>query len=106
MMALGRPLPKDIVDSWPEVFGEVNLQVLPIRYLYAILVNFKDGTTWEIKLTNEIKDGGWDSFEKMITELHKSYEQSIENIDFKLDTSKVKKDILKSTNKFLKKRKL
>ena len=105
-MTLGRPLPKDIVDSWPEVFGDIHLHVLPVRYLYAILVNFKDGRTWEIKITSQIKNGGWDDFEKMVTELYKSYESSIDNIDFRLDTNRIKKDILKSTDKFLKKRKL
>jgi hypothetical protein len=35
-----------------------------------------------------------------------SYESDIENVDFKLDTERVKKDMIKTTNKFLKKRKL
>jgi len=106
MMTLGRQLPKDIIDSWPEVFGEVNLRVLPIRYLYAILVNFKDGKIWEIRITNRIKNGDWGEFEKVLMELHQTYEASIETIEFKLDTVKVKKDIEKSTQKFLKKKKL
>ena len=34
------------------------------------------------------------------------YDFQIDNVDFKLDTEKVKKDIKKSTDKFLKKKKL
>jgi hypothetical protein len=102
----GRILPKEVIDHWPEVFGEVKLNVLPLRYLHAVLVNFKDGKTWEIKVTAKTKRDGWESFEKSLSELFRAYERRIDNIDFKLDTIKVKKDIEKSTEKFLKDKKL
>jgi hypothetical protein len=104
--SLGRLLPKDAVEHWPEVFGEVKLNVLPFSYLNAVLINFKDGKTWEIKITSSVKKAGWDQFEHNLSELCKSYEEKIDNIDFKLDTIKVKKDIKRSTEKFLKKKKL
>jgi hypothetical protein len=100
----GRTLPKEVIEGWPEVFGEVKLNVLPLRYLHAVLVNFKDGKTWEIKVTTKTKRSGWDSFEKSLSELFKAYEDRIVDIDFKLDTERVRKDIEKSTQKFLKKK--
>jgi len=106
MTSTGRTLPKDAIARWPEVFGEVKLNVLPLGYLHTVLVNFKDGKTWEIRVTAEVKKDGWEAFEKNLSELVKSYEDTIENIDFKLDTDKVKKDIVKSTSKFLKKKRL
>ena len=102
----GKILPKEVIDHWPEVFGEVKLNVLSLRYLHAVLISFKDGKTWEIKVTSKTKREGWDSFEKSLSELFKVYEHKIENINFKLDTERVKKDIEKSTQQFLKKRKL
>ena len=102
----GKILPKEVIDHWPEVFGEVKLNVLPLRYLHAVLISFKDGKTWEIKVTSKTKREGWDSFEKSLSELFKVYEHKIENINFKLDTERVKKDIERSTQQFLKKRKL
>jgi hypothetical protein len=102
----GRPLPKDVIAHWPEIFGEVHLNVVPLGYLHTVLVNFKDGKTWEIRITQETKRKGWGAFERNLSELVKSYEDSIDNIDFKLDTNKVKKDIVRSTNRFLKKKKL
>jgi hypothetical protein len=102
----GKILPKEVVDCWPEVFGEIKLNVLPLRYLHAVLVNFKDGKTWEIKVTAKTKKEGWESFEKNLSELFKAYEKKIENIDFKLDTERVKKDIERTTKRFLKERKL
>lgn len=106
MTVQGRILPKEVIDCWPEVFGEVKLHVLPLRYLHAVLVNFKDGKTWEIKVTAKTKTSGWEEFEKSLSELYKAYEERIDNIDFKLDSDKVKKDIERSTQRFLKKRKL
>ena len=106
MTEQGRVLPKDVIDCWPEVFGEVKLHVLPLRYLHAVLVNFKDGKTWEIKITTRTKNSGWEEFEKSLTELYKAYEERIDNIDFKLDSDKVKKDIERTTQRFLKKKKL
>ena len=104
MTSSGRDLPKEVIEHWPEVFGEVKLNVVPLRYLQTVMVNFIDGRTWEIRVTEKTKKDGWDSFEKNLAELFKSYETKINNIDFKLDTNRVKKDIEKSTGKFLKKR--
>jgi len=106
MTKTGRPLPKDVIEHWPEVFGEVHLNVLPLRYLHTVLVNFKDGKTWEVKITAKTKKEGWSAFEKNLAELFKTYESTIDNVDFKLDTERVRKDIEASTQKFLKKKKL
>lgn len=106
MTSQGKVFPREVIECWPEVFGEINLNVLPLRYLQAVLINFKDGKTWEIKITSSTKKNGWDTFEKSLSELFKAYERKIDNIDFKLDTNRIKKDIEKETNRFLKKRKL
>jgi hypothetical protein len=102
----GRILPKDVIEHWPEVFGEVELNVMPLKYLHTVLVNFKDGKSWEIKITEKTKREGWPAFERNLAELVKNYNESVENVDFKLDTPKVRKDIEKETQKFLKKKKL
>jgi hypothetical protein len=106
MTTKGRILPKDVIDHWPEVFGDVKLNVLPLRYLSTVLVCFKDGKIWEIKITAKTKREGWSAFEKSLEEIVKTYEDKIDNIDFKLDTKRVRKDVESSTQKFLKKKKL
>ena len=102
----GRVLPKDVIAHWPEVFGEVQLNVIPLRYLHTVLVNFKDGKTWEIRITSQHKKEGWPAFEKNLAELVSNYDHQIRELDFKLDTERVKKDIEKETQRFLKKKKL
>ena len=106
MLRQTKPLPKEVVAHWPEVFEEVSLNVLPLLYLHSVVINFKDNKSWEIKLTTKIKKDGWDSFQQSLSELLTSYEDQIDDVDFKLDAVKVKKDVEKLTNKFLKKQKL
>lgn len=106
MTEYGKSLPQDVIEHWPEVFEEIKLRVLPLEYLHAVLINFKDGKVWEIKVTADTRKKGWESFENTLTELFKTYEDDIKDVDFKLDSIKVKKDIEKSTKSFLKKRKL
>jgi len=106
MTPKGRNLPKDVIAHWPEVFGEVELNVMPLRYLHTVLVNFKDGKSWEIRITEKTKREGWSTFERNLSEMVKTYEDTVEDIDFKLDTDRVRKDIERSTQKFLKKKKL
>lgn len=87
---------------WPEIFGEVQLNVLPLLYLHKVCVNFKDGNVWEIKITPETKKSSWKEFEDSLVELITEYEALIDNVDFKLDTARVKRDIERRTQKFLK----
>lgn len=105
-MLMGGPLPTDVVDNWPEVLTGLRLNVVPLMYLQTVLVNFKDGKVWEIHITATTKRKGWSSFEETLSELFVTYGHEIDDLDFKLDMAKVKKDIENSTKKFLRKRKL
>jgi hypothetical protein len=102
----GKTLPKEVIDCWPEVFAEIQLNVLPIKYLSTVLINFKDGKTWEVKISAEARKDGWAIFEKQLSELVKNYDDAIDNVDFKLDSARVRKDIEKASSQFLKKKKL
>ncbi len=101
-MTIGKKFPKEVIEHWPEVFGEINLNVVPLRYLDSMTVKFRNGKVWEIDLAN--KD--WELFEPSLKDMLSTYESDIDNVDFKLDTERIKKDMIKYTNKFLKKRKL
>jgi hypothetical protein len=102
----GKPFPKDVIEHWPEVFGEITLNVVPLKYLDSITVTFKNKKVWEIKMGSKQAQEDWETFEKNLKEMLASYESEIDNVDFRLDTERVKKDMIKNTNRFLKKRKL
>ena len=101
-MTKGTTFPKDVVQHWPEVFGEISLNVIPLHYLDSIIVTFKNGKKWEVNFEKSTHD----KFEIELKDWLSTYENDIDNIDFKLDTERIKKDMIKHTNQFLKKRKL
>ena len=76
-----------------------------IEYLLSIKVSFKDGKNWEIRLKPNRQKMTNKELEKTIGDLFKTYGDEIKNVDFRLDTNKVKADITKRTKTFLKKRK-
>lgn len=101
-MPNGKKLPKDVIDHWPEVLKDITIETVPLEYLDSIRITFVDGKVWEIdtkKNPDEI------DLEEAIGDLMDEYEDSIANVDFRLDTAKVKQDITQRTRKFLKKRK-
>lgn len=105
-MIHGKKFPKEVIDHWPEVFGEITLNVIPLKYLDRIQIRFKNGKLWEIDMRSKRNESDWSSFEKSLKEMLASYESEIDNIDFKIDTERIKKDMVKNTNRFLKRRKL
>ena len=98
-------LTKEVVAHWPEIFSDLHVESIPVEYLLSIKVTFKDGKNWEIRLKNNRQKMTNKELEKQITELFKTYGDAIKNVDFRLDTNKVKADITKRTKTFLKKRK-
>ena len=99
-----KKLPPAVIDIWPEIFNEIDVDVVPIEYLHSINVRFKDGKTWEIDIKKTREKPNVD-IESALEELFEHYEDSIDSIDFRLDTEKVKYDIKKRTHQFMKKRK-
>ncbi len=105
-MSKGKKFPKDVIDVWPEVFGEISLNVVPLGYLDTVTIKFKNNKIWEINLSKYQKQDDWTEFESSLKDVLTSYESEIDKVDFKLDTERIKKDVINHTTKFLKKRKL
>jgi len=100
----GKSLPKDVIDQWPEIFGEINVEAVPLAYLDSMRIIFKGGKVWDINIASQARAHGSDNLEDHLRELLSSYENEIEHIDFRLDVEKVKKDVIKETTRFLKKK--
>jgi hypothetical protein len=98
----GKKLPDEVINLWPEIFKDVIVESVPIEYLHSVRVTFMDGKVWEIDTSKSVE--GVD-IETALRELMLEYESSIANVDFRLDTERVKKDIIRRTAQFLKKRK-
>lgn len=96
----------DTVDYWSDIFGEVTLTVIPLKYLLAVTVNFKNGTVWNINVKKRLTPERWDAFQEHIQELATSYLLDIESIDYKLNTDRIRKDVSRCSARFLKSKKL
>lgn len=103
-MPKNKKLPPEVIDHWPEVFDEIDVDVIPIEYLDSVRVQFEDGKIWDIDVKNSREKPDLD-IESAIEDLLIEYEDVIVNIDFRLDTDKVKADIKSRTHRFMKKRK-
>lgn len=100
-----RPLNSSIVDHWPEIFSDVNLSAIPFYYLHSVVITFKNDDKWEFVIKKEDKESLNGEVPKNLSELFKTYKDEIANVDFRLDIEKIKKDITKTTNRFLKRKK-
>lgn len=98
-------LPQEVIDHWPEVFKDLDVQVIPLEYLHSVRVIFQDGNIWEIDLQKSKSDDSLDNLEQTLEELFEEYDSEISNVDFRLDTKSLKEDIQARTRHFLKKRK-
>lgn len=101
-MPNGKKLPQDVINHWPEIFDDVTIESVPVEYLDSVKVTFNDGKVWEID-TSKNPDGI--PIDEALESLMIEYEDVIANVDFRLDTEKVKQDITRRTKLFMKKRK-
>lgn len=90
-------------DYWEEIFDSVDMDFLPLEYVSTVVVTFNDKKVWEIdldktknKLDSEI------NIEDTLADFFETYEKDISDIDFRLDTDRIKSDIGKRTKRFLK----
>ncbi len=96
-------LSKDVIAHWPEVFKDIEVQTVPLEYLHSITVKFLDGKAWIIELDSEAPHNP--DIEYGLEALFEEYEDKSDNIDFRLNTQKVRKDIEGRTKTIMKKRK-
>ena len=76
------------------------MDFIPLEYVNAVIVGFVDGKEWEIdiKKTKQTTD----DVDSILEDFFKEYDDTIEKVDFRLDTERLKKDIQKRTTRFLK----
>jgi hypothetical protein len=100
-------LPDSDIEKWPEILGDVDINVVPVEYLHAVIVTLDSGKTYELRVDNQNIKTVEEAFliQDEIANFLEEYEDYIENIDFRVDTEKVKKDIQDRTYRFMKKRK-
>ena len=64
------------------------------------IVGFVDGKEWEIDIKKTKQST--DDVDSILEEFFTEYDDTIDKVDFRLDTERLKKDIQKRTTRFLK----
>jgi len=85
---------------WQEIFDTVDMKYLPVSYMKSIEVEFTDGEIWEIDLDEKESENV--PVDEVLDNFFEEYENTIKEVQFKLDFDKIKYDISKRTTKFLK----
>ena len=98
-------LPEDVIAHWPEVFQDVRVEAVPIEYLHSVRVSFKGGKIWDIDVEKSREKHSSLDLESVLEQMFKEYDEHIINVDFRLDTNRIKRDIQARTKSFLKKNK-
>lgn len=101
---ISKKLPQDIIDHWPEVFNDIELSVVPMKYLHSVRVLFDSGKVWDIDVAKSVKEDGTNNIEQSLLELFNEYADEIKHLDFRLNTAQIKKDIQERTHIFMKKK--
>ena len=97
---------EDVTNQWPGVLDEIDINVVPIKYIKAIEVSFTTGKVWIMDIDPEISDDeqGLEDLEASIQEMLEEYQDEIQGINFVVDIPRVKQDITNRTRVFLKKK--
>jgi hypothetical protein len=90
--------PKHLVAEWPEVFEDLYITSLPIKYVETILIEFSNGRVWEFNFASQNHRHLKLNASKIV-ETFNEHQEEIISLDFKVDVDKLKKDIFEQTKK-------
>ena len=76
------------------------MDFIPLEYINTVIVGFFDGKEWEIDIKKTKQST--DDVDSILEEFFTEYDDTIDKVDFRLDTERLKKDIQKRTTRFLK----
>lgn len=92
---------KALLDQWPEVFEDIEINVIPIVYLDKVTVKFTSGMKWEVNVKDYLEEYNPEKIESMLWELYEEYKDDIAGFEYYFDVEKLKKDLSKLSNKLL-----
>lgn len=93
--------PKDVIKEWPEVFEEIYMSSMPIKYIHGVELTFHDGRVWEIDLPEQLDLVDEDDILEKLSEGIRDFQDEIVTVNFQVDIDRLKQDILKLTKNIL-----
>ena len=93
--------PKNVIQEWPEIFEDMYMSTIPVKYMHSVEIEFNDGRLWEINITEQLENEEAEIVAKKLIEAFREYQDEIHNMNFSVDIEKLKNDVIKSTKGFL-----
>ncbi len=93
--------PKDVIKEWPEVFEEIYMSSMPIKYIHGVELTFNDGRVWEIDLPEQLNLADEDAIIEKLSEGIRDFQEEIITINFQVDIDRLKQDIINLTQNIL-----
>jgi hypothetical protein len=93
--------PENVIQEWPEVFEHIYMSTVPISYMDSVEIEFTDGRIWEINVAEQLELNKAEIVAVKLIEAFREYQDEIQNMNFKVDIEKLKKDVLDSTKGIL-----
>lgn len=87
---------------WQDIFDSIDLEVLPVQYMNSIIITFNDGKVWDVDIKSSTNRMPLEDIEDALDELFMEYEDSITNIDFRMDMDRLKTELSKRVHRFIK----
>jgi len=87
---------------WQEIFEDIDMEYLPVEYTNMIIITFEDGTKWEIDIKRSRSKQPIEQIEESLNELFEEYEDQITNLDFRMDMTRLRSELTKRVNRFIK----
>ncbi len=90
-----------LINEWPEVFEDMQVNTIPVAYLDYVQLTFKTGMIWKIDIKNYLNTLEADTIADLLRELLNEYKNEIKTLKYKLNTDTLKKDIKKLSHPLL-----
>lgn len=91
---------ENLIQEWPEIFNDIEIDSVPIEYIENIIITFTDGRIWKIEIDPQYCLDNEDINEKLASVLNE-YLDEIEDVNFDINVTKLKTDVKSSTKKLL-----
>ena len=93
--------PEDFIKHWPEVFENIYMSSMPIRYIHGVEIKFGDGRIWEVDITEQLPFSSEKEIVAKLTSALKDIASEVKSINFNINIDKLKADIEDQTKNIM-----
>ena len=93
--------PEEFIKHWPEVFEDIYMSSMPIRYIHGIEIKFKDGRIWEIDITEQLPFAHEKEVVAKLMSALKEWAKDVKSINFNINIDKLKSEVEDQTKNIM-----